>query len=121
MTKTFKGECTAFLNTLLEMRTALVEQAVNEAIAKEHIPYVAEITAKKDELIAEAKAEYERNVAALAAALQSKINQFNTETETAISVHKTKVTTVAAENALCSKFDSFILRTSELVDGSGIE
>ena len=117
---TFKSECTAFLDKMVEMRNALAEQAVNEAIAKEHIPYVAELTAKKDELIAEAKAEYERNVAALAAALQSKINQFNTETETAISAHKTKVT-VAAENALRAKFDSFILGTSELVDGSGIE
>lgn len=116
----FKNECNVFLDKMVEMRNALAEQAVNEAIAKDHVPYVAEITAQKDQLIADAKAEYERNVAALAAALQAKINQYTTETETAISAHKTKVT-VAAENALRAKFDQFILGTSELVDNSGIE
>ena len=116
----FKTKCTEFLDGMVEMRNALVDQAVHEAIAKDHVPYATELTAKKDQLIADAKAEYERNVAALAAVLQGKINQYNTETEAAISAHKTKIT-LATENAMRAKFDAFILGTSELVDNSGIE
>lgn len=116
----FKNECNVFLDKMVEMRNALTQQAVNEQIAKVHIPYVTELTAQKDKLIEEAKAEYERNVAALAATLQGKISQLTTETEAAIAAHKTRVT-LEAENAMRSKFDAFILNTSELVDNSGIE
>ena len=116
----FKNECNVFLDKMVEMRNALTQQAVSEQIAKVHIPYVNELTAHKDKLIEEAKADYERNVAALAAALQAKISQLTTETETAIATHKTKIT-IATENAMRAKFDNFILSTSELVDNSGIE
>ena len=116
----FKTKCTEFLDGMVEMRNALVDQAVSEAITKNHIPYATELNAKKDQLIADAQAEYERNVAALATVLQGKINQYNTETETAIAAHKTKIT-IATENAMRAKFDAFILGTSELVDNSGIE
>ena len=116
----FKNECNVFLDKMVEMRNALTQQAVNEQIAKVHIPYVTELTAQKDKLIEEAKAEYERNVAALAAALQAKISQLNTETESAITTHKHKIT-IETENAMRAKFDAFILNTSELVDNSGIE
>lgn len=116
----FKTECNAFLDKMVEMRNALTQQAISEAIAREHVPYVTEITAHKEKLIEDAKAEYERNVAALSAILQGKINQYTTETETAIAAHKTKVT-LSAENSMRAKFDSFILGTSELVDNSGIE
>ena len=116
----FKNECNVFLDKMVEMRNALTQQAVNEQIAKVHIPYVTELTAQKDKLIEEAKAEYERNVAALAAALQGKISQLNTETEAAIATHKTRIT-LETENAMRSKFDAFNLNTSELVDNSGIE
>lgn len=116
----FKNECNVFLDKMVEMRNALTTKAVNEAIAKDHVPYVAELTKQKEQLIAEAKAEYERNVSALAALLQGKINQYNSDAESAISAHLTKVT-VAAENATRAKFDAFILGTSELVDNAGIE
>ena len=116
----FKNECNVFLDKIVEMRNALTQQAVSEQIAKVHIPYVTELTAQKDKLIEEAKAEYERNVAALAAALQGKISQLNTETEAAIASHKTRIT-LETENAMRAKFDAFILNTSELVDKSGIE
>ena len=116
----FKNESTVFLDKMVEMRNAATETAVAEAIAKEHIPYVTELTAQKYKLIAEAKAQYERDVATLAAVLQGKINQYTTETETAISAHKTKVVT-AAENDLRAKFDKFILGVSSLVDDAGIE
>lgn len=116
----FKNECNVFLDKMVDMRNALTQQAVNEQIAKVHIPYVTELNALKDKQIEEAKAEYERNVAALAAALQAKINQLNTETDAAIVAHKTKITR-DTENAMRAKFDAFILNTSELVDNSGIE
>lgn len=116
----FKTECNAFLDKMVDMRNALTAQAVNEAIAQDHVPYVAELNAQKEMLIEEAKADYERNVAALAAVLQSKINQFTSETETAIAAHKAKIT-LATENAMRARFDAFILGTSELVDKSGIE
>lgn len=116
----FKNECNVFLDKMVEMRNALTQQAVNEQIAKVHIPYVTELTAQKDKLIEDAKAEYERNVAALAAALQAKISQLTTETETAIAAHKNKIA-IETENAMRAKFDTFILNTSELVDNSGIE
>ena len=116
----FKTECNAFLDKMVEMRNALTQEAITEAIAKEHVPYVTELTAHKEKLIADAREEYERNVAALASVLQGKINQYTTETETAIASHKTKIT-LAAENAMRAKFDSFILGTSELVDNAGIE
>lgn len=116
----FKNECNVFLDKMVEMRNALTQQAVNEQIAKVHVPYVTELTAQKEKLIEEAKAEYERNVAALAAALQGKISQLNTETEAAIASHKTRIT-LETENAMRAKFDAFILNTSELVDKSGIE
>lgn len=116
----FKNECNVFLDKIVEMRNALTEQAVNEQIAKVHIPYVTELTAQKDKLIEEAKSEYERNVAALASALQGKISQLNSETEAAITAHKTKIT-LETENALRSKFNDFIIKTSDLVDNAGIE
>lgn len=116
----FKTECNVFLDKMVEMRNALTEQAVNEEIARLHIPYATELNANKEKLIAEAKAEYERNVEAMAALLQSKINQYNSETEAAISAHKMKIKT-STENAMKAKFDAFILGTSELVDKSGIE
>lgn len=116
----FKNECNVFLDKMVEMRNALTQQAVNEQIAKVHIPYVTELTAQKEKLIEEAKAEYERNVAALGAALQGKISQLTTETEAAIAAHKTRIT-LETENAMRSKFDEFIIKTSDLVDNSGIE
>jgi hypothetical protein len=116
----FKTECNVFLDKMVEMRNALTDQAVNEEIARLHIPYATELNANKEKLIAEAKAEYERNVEAMAALLQSKINQYNSETEAAISAHKMKIKT-STENAMKAKFDAFILGTSELVDKSGIE
>ena len=116
----FKNECNVFLDKIVDMRNALTQQAVIEQIAKVHIPYVTELNAHKDKLIEEAKADYERNVAALAAALQSKISQLTTETDAAIVAHKTKIT-IDTENAMRKKFDAFILTTSDLVDNSGIE
>lgn len=115
----FKNECDGFLDKIVEMRNALTQQKVTEAIANEHIPFVTKMNAEKQRKIEEAKADLERNIAALTAAYQAKVAQYEQDTTTVIEAHRVQVI-AAVESSLRPKFDNFILETSKLVDASGI-
>lgn len=116
----FKQECTKFLDTITAMRTSAISQAVAEAVRVEHIPYVEQVTAARNAVIAEETRKTEERIRALQEDLKLKTNAYTAETERAIADHRQRVTNTATEKAKAA-YDGFILGVGKLVDETKID
>lgn len=115
----FKTKCNDFLDSISKMREEAIEKNVQNALQKEHKPYVDELIKTKDLLIVEETEKVEKEIEELRKALKAKIVFFEERTNKAIAEDKEKVSKQARE-AACKHYDKFILDVSRLVDETQI-
>lgn len=115
----FKNECSRFLDSLTNLRKATIDREVQKAIELKHAPYKFEMECVRDKVIAQAKEEADKEILAIQAKRDQKIQKYRTETELAIEAHKTSVVNTATEQVKAS-YDNFILGVSKLVDNTNI-
>lgn len=116
----FKTKCNDFLDAISQMREVAIEKNVQEALQKEHQPYVDELIKTKQLLIKEETDKVEEQIKKLREDLVVKINSYEEKTSVAIENDKVKVCQRAREIA-CANYDKFILGVSKLVDETEIK
>lgn len=115
----FKTKCNDFLDSISKMREEAIEKKVQDALQKEHQPYVEELVKTKQLLISEETEKVEEEVKKLRENLKAKVESYEEKTNKAIAADKEKVTKKARELA-CENYDKFILGVSRLVDETQI-
>ena len=115
----FKTECNRFLDNITALRSTAINNAVTEAIEKEHKPYEREVIAVRDALIAEERTKTAELIKALQADLERKVNDFTEDANKSIVNNRERVVETASAKAKAA-YDAFILDVSKLVDNSKI-
>ena len=116
----FKTECSKFLDTVTNLRKATIEREVQKMIEIKHEPYKREMERVRDEVIKEAVESCEREILAIQAKRDAKIQNYRTETNKAIEAHKENLINVTTESVKAN-YDKFILSVSKLVDDTNIK
>ena len=115
----FKTECSKFLDSLTNLRNSIISREVQKAIELNHAPYKLEMESQRDKVIAQAKEEADREILAIQAKRDQKIQKLRIETEVAIATNKENVVNAATANVKAN-YDNFILSVSKLVDNTDI-
>lgn len=115
----FKNECTKFLDILTNLRKATIDREVQNAIELKHVPYKLDMESQRDKVIAQARDEADKEILAIQAKREQKIQKYRAETELAIAAHKENVI-IAATEEVRKNYDNFILGVSKLVDNTNI-
>lgn len=111
----FKEKCTEFLDSITQMRETEIERNIQDALQKEHIPYVDELNKTKKLLIEEETQKAEEEIKRIRERLLAKVEAYEAKAKTAIQEDKEKVIQKAKRKAK-EKYDNFILGVSRLVD-----
>lgn len=111
----FKDECTRFLDNIVSLRSTAINNAVNDALAKEHTPYERELIARRDALITERRVKLAEIIRTMQADLEKEIAGYNEETSKAIEEDKNRIIAEATKKA-SAQYDNFILGVGKLVD-----
>lgn len=116
----FKEKCTNFLDDISKMRESALEKSVQEALQKDHQPYVEELIKTKNALIAEENEKLEAKIKQLREEYDAKVVSYEETTEKAIEEDKLRVEAAAIKTA-AEKYDKFILGVSLLIDETKID
>lgn len=111
----FREECTRFLDSIVSLRSTAINNAVNNALQNEHIPYERGLIARRDALITERRTKLAEIIRTMQADLEKEIAGYNEETSKAIEEDKNRVIADATEKAK-AEYDRFILGVGKLVD-----
>ena len=115
-----KQKIDAFLEGLVSDREAAKQEAVAEAIASKHLPYVEDVKAALSDVEKKANEDFEAAVERLRAELNAKIEKSRQAASDAIDANRKAVVEEAEKKAI-DLYDRFILGASKLTDELNIK